>query len=188
MKVKRTFLIIGLLPLATTFSLAQSDTGKPEKKTTFGLEADVVPYILGGYHGSVVVGNNQWRFRGVYVGLTTPNSLLDDGFIDNKIRVGAVIIDYFFQPNWKKFFISTGFEYLSGNLSHEQATSTSNYNGVLWTAGAGYVWKFHKNFYLAPHVAFTLRVSGDSQVSLDTFTQSIPSFQPEGVLRAGWHF
>jgi hypothetical protein len=48
MKVKRTFLIIGLLALATSFSLAQSDTGKPEKKTTFGLEAAVVPNILGG--------------------------------------------------------------------------------------------------------------------------------------------
>jgi hypothetical protein len=80
MKVKRTFLIIGLLALATSFSLAQSDTGKPEKKTTFGLEAAVVPNILGGYHGSVVVGYNQWHFSGVFVGLTTPNSLLDDGF------------------------------------------------------------------------------------------------------------
>lgn len=61
MKVKRTFLIIGLLALATSFSLAQSDTGKPEKKTTFGLEAAVVPNILGGYHGSVVVGYNQCK-------------------------------------------------------------------------------------------------------------------------------
>jgi hypothetical protein len=69
MKVKRTFLIIGLLALATSFSLAQSDAGKPEKKTTFGLEAAVVPNILGGYHGSVVVGYNQWHFSGVFRGI-----------------------------------------------------------------------------------------------------------------------
>jgi hypothetical protein len=66
MKVKRTFLIIGLLALATSFSLAQSDAGK---KTTFGLEAAVVPNILGGYHGSVVVGYNQWHFSGVFRGI-----------------------------------------------------------------------------------------------------------------------
>jgi predicted Mrr-cat superfamily restriction endonuclease len=48
------------------------------------------------------------------------------GFKDNKIMVGAVMVDYCFQPNWNKFFISTGVEYLSENLAHEQATSTSN--------------------------------------------------------------
>jgi hypothetical protein len=102
------------------------------------------------------------------------------GFKDNKIMVGAVMVDYCFQPNWNKFFISTGVEYLSENLAHEQATSTSNYNCMLWTAGAGFVWKFAKNFYLAPHVAFTVRVSGDSKVNVSSYSQSIHAFQPEG--------
>ncbi len=157
--MKKTLILVCLMAGIVTPMQAQSSADQKERRTTFGLEADVVPYILGGYHGSVVVGYNQWRFRGVFVGLTTPSSLLDEGFKDNKVKVGAIIVDYFFQPNWKKFFISTGVEYLSGNLGHEKVSSTSNYNGVLWTAGGGYVWKFHKNFYLAPHVAFTLRVS-----------------------------
>lgn len=186
--MKKTLIVVGFMTLFTAFSFAQTGSNKPENKTTVGLEADAVPYLLGGYHGSVVVGYNQWRFRGVFVGLTTPNSLLDNGFKDNKIKVGALIVDYFFQPDWKKFFVSTGVEYLNGNLSHENVAATSNYNGILWTAGAGYVWKFYKNFYLAPHVAFTLRVSGDSQVAVGAFTQKLPSFQPEGGLRLGWHF
>lgn len=102
------------------------------------------------------------------------------GFKDNKIMVGAVMVDYCFQPNWNKFFISTGVEYLSENLAHEQATSTSNYNCMLWTAGAGFVWKFAKNFYLAPHLAFTVRVFGDSKVNVGSYSQSIHAFQPEG--------
>ncbi|MBS1556537.1 MAG: hypothetical protein JSU09_16570 [Bacteroidetes bacterium] len=187
--MKKTFMLVCLVAGIVVITRAQSTTNEsPKKKTMFGLEADVVPYFLGGYHGSAVVGYNQWRFRGVFVGLTTPNSLLDDGFKDNKIKVGAIIVDYFFQPNWKKLFISTGVEYLGGNLSHENVGTTSDYNSILWTAGAGYVWKFYKNFYLAPHVAFTLRVSGDSKVSVGSFTQSLPSFQPEGGLRVGWHF
>ncbi len=185
--MKKTWILVFLVA-TVTLTHAQSGNHQKERKTTFGLEADVVPYVLGGFHGSIVVGYNQWRFRGVYVGLTTPNSLLDEGFKDNKVKVGAIIVDYFFQPNWDKFFISTGVEYLSGNLSHEKVSSTGSYNSILWTAGGGYVWKFHKNFYLAPHVAFTLRVSGDSQVGVGSFTQSIPAFQPEGGLRVGWHF
>ena len=77
---------------------------------------------------------------------------------------------------------------MRGNIKHDESNATGEYNRVLFTAGAGYAWKFYKNFYLAPHVAFTLGIGGDKEVQIEEFEQSLPLFQPEGGLRVGFYF
>ncbi len=187
MKSKFAFTVI--LVCFGSLAFAQTSTQKNNsiKISTIGIEADVVPYILGGYHGSIWYGYKHLRFRGVYVNGTIDFGL-SNGFEKNKIQVGAVIIDYFFKNNWKKHFLSTGLEYLDGNISNKYSSKSADYNTVLFTAGGGYVFKIYKNFYVAPHVAFTLRIAGDKTVEIDGYKQDTPFFQPEGGLRLGWHF
>ena len=56
-----------------------------------------------------------------------------------------------------------GFE---GRIQPGTKTSTANYHNTVFTIGAGYVWKFHKNFYLTPWGAMPLNVTGDNGVPM----------------------
>ena len=59
---------------------------------------------------------------------------------------------------------------------------------TIFTIGGGYVWKFHKNFYLNPWVAGHLSIAGDKAVVVDESTYEPPLFLPEISLKLGWHF
>lgn len=184
---KINFIFVLVMFLSTQLYAQKTKKEEIIKKSTFGVEVDVVPYALGGVHGSVWYGYKNFRFRGVYVKGQIDFGL-SNGFEKNKIQVGAFIVDYFFKPNWNKFFISAGLEYVKGNISNKNTSNTADYDLYLFTAGGGYAWHFFKNFYLAPHVAFTLRIGGTQEVTLDGYRQNTPLFQPEGGLRVGWHF
>lgn len=180
-------LLTACLLVWTTLPLtAAANTPEPQRQTV-GVEIETVPYFFGGYHGSLFYGYEHWRVRGVIVNATLDIGL-SNGFEKNKLLVGAAIFDYFFQPEWRGWFLSSGFEYASGNISNKNVPGSADYKLWLFTAGAGYAWKFMGNLYIAPHVAFALRVAGDKTVSIQGVSQDTPLIQPEAGLRIGWHF
>lgn len=165
---------------------AEPETKEPQRQTA-GVEVETVPYFFGGYHASLFYGYEHWRARAVIVGATLDIGL-SNGFEKNKVKIGALIFDYFFNRDWRGWFLSSGFEYLSGNISNKNVTGSVDYQAYLFTAGGGYAWKFWGNLYIAPHISFTLRMAGDKSVQLLSYAQDIPVFQPMAGLRVGWHF
>jgi hypothetical protein len=67
------------------------------EKTVVGFELDALPYITGGYYGSVWSGRNQFRLRGVISEVNVPSFATEDNFKENKIKAYALIIDFFFK-------------------------------------------------------------------------------------------
>src|SRR5947208_5696485 len=61
---KTTRALIGLITV-TGGLRAQDTSGGQARRTTVGVEIDVLPYILSGYYGSLWVGRGQWRARAV---------------------------------------------------------------------------------------------------------------------------
>lgn len=180
-------LLISCLGVVTALPVSGAATTPEPQSHTIGVEIETVPYFFGGYHGSLFYGYEHWRVRGVIVNATLDIGL-SNGFEKNKLLVGAVIFDYFFKQEWRGWFLSSGFEYASGNISNKNVPGSADYKLWLFTAGAGYAWKLLGNLYIAPHVAFTLRMAGDKTVSIQGFSQDTPLIQPEAGLRVGWHF
>ena len=177
----KCILIAGLLFLVTFNGISQN------RSTTIGFEIDALPYLTGGYYGSFWIGNNHLRYRGVVAKTTVPDFLVKDGFTENKIQAYAFITDYFFKPNFQKWWIAAGIEYWKGQIQTDARQSTSEYENAMFTTGGGYVWKFYKNFYLNPWVGIHLRVAGDDRVVVDTKEFTPPFFTPEISLKIGWH-
>jgi len=61
-----------------------------------GTELDLVPYIFDGYYVSVVAGYGRWRVRLVHTDIKTPVFTTQSGFEDNRLRINAYIVDYYF--------------------------------------------------------------------------------------------
>ncbi|TMU56500.1 hypothetical protein [Flagellimonas algicola] len=179
-----TFLFSFLL---LTAALGQ-DTENLVKKTTVGFELDAVPYLFEGYYGSVWVGHNHLRYRAVITKIETPSFILEDGFTNNEMKVYAAIVDYFFKPGFEGWWIGPGLEYWDATIQTDAKLETAEYNNTIFTLGGGYVWKFHKNFYLNPWAAVHLRIAGDKEVRVDQSIYETPLLIPEISLKLGWHF
>lgn len=182
----RSLFIVVLSILLLNVARGQTDT--LNKTTTVGFELDAIPYIFKGYYGSVWVGHNHFRYRAVITKIETPNFILEDGFTNNDMNVYAAIVDYFFKPDFEGWWIGPGLEYWDATIQTDAQLETAEYRNIIATLGGGYVWKFHKNFYLNPWVAGHFRIAGDKEVSVDQSIYETPLFIPEISLKLGWHF
>jgi hypothetical protein len=184
MSLHKIILCISLCIFATSNLSAQTKSSK----TTVGFELDALPYISGGYYGSVWIGHNNLRYRAVVAKINTPDFVIPSGFTNNELQAYAAIVDYFFRPDFKKWWVGSGIEYWKGKIQSDAKISTGKYNQTVFTVGGGYVWKFYKNFYLNPWAAVHVRLTGDSKVIVDSAKFKPSFFTPEASLKIGWHF
>ena len=179
-------IILVLLVLIPGISFAQ--TKDTTCNVAVGFELDALPYITGGYYGSAWVGYKHMRYRAIVTKINTPEFVLQDGFTNNKIQAYTVIADYFFKPNFEKFWVGAGIEYWDGNIQSDAKLSTEKYKNWIFTVGGGYVWKFYKNFYVNPWAAAHIRIAGDTKVTVDGKEFKPALFTPEFSVKIGWCF
>lgn len=175
-----------LLIIACSTVRAQSE--KMSSETAIGFEVDALPYITGGYYGSVWVGKNHMRYRAILTKIKVPEFVLKDDFTNNEIQAYTLIADYFFKPNFEKWWVGAGLEYWQGKIQSEAKIETAKYNNTIFTVGGGYVWKFYRNFYLNPWVALHVKISGDSKVLVDNKIFEPSFITSEASLKIGWYF
>ncbi|MEM9328313.1 MAG: hypothetical protein AAGA85_21780 [Bacteroidota bacterium] len=181
--MKSFFLILVLVAC----HLTNAQTPEPRHET-IGFELDALPYIVGGFYGSIWYGRNQMRYRAVITKITTPEFVLDDGFTNNDMYVYALITEYFFKPGFDGWWVGTGLEYWDAEIQTDAELETAEYENYIFTVGSGYAWKFYKNFYLNPWAAVHLRIAGDSQVPVDELIFEPALLLPEVSVKLGWHF
>jgi hypothetical protein len=176
-------LLVALLTFSSSYGQSDSIT-----TTTLGFELDALPYITGGYYASIWVGHKHFRYRAVVTKASTPDFFLEDGFTNNDLMVYAVIADYFFKPNFEKWWLGIGMEVWDEKIQTDAKMQTTAFTNTIATLGAGYVWKFYRNFYLNPWAAGHVRVGGNKNVKVDNKTFKPTLFTPEASLKLGWHF
>lgn len=168
--------------------IAQGQSEKESSTISIGTEVDVLPFLTGGYYGSIWVSKDHFRYRAIVTNVTTPEFMLEDGFTNNEMNVYALVADYFFEPSVEKWWIGAGVEYWDGSIQTDALTSTSHYNNFIFTVGGGFVWKFYKNFYVNPWAAVHLRMAGDTSVAVDDKIFEPAFFTPEASVKIGWYF
>ncbi len=188
----RYFLITFLILTFSIKGFGQPDStvSKKQSNLTVGFEIDALPYITGGYYFSSWVGINKHkqRIRPVIAKVNIPDFMFDtDAFNRNTIQVYAIVVDYFFKPDFKGFLIGTGIEYWDGEIE-DNFSETAKYSNWIFTLGVGYVWKFWDNLYINPWLAAHVRIAGDEEVQVGFFTFLTPFITPQISVKIGWHF
>lgn len=98
-KMKFSLIIIYALIFSNNV-FGQSDTTKFKNSSNLkiGFEIDALPYLTGGYYGSVWLGlhKQKLRFRPIIAEVNIPNFLLEEEFDRNTLLDYAFVVDYFF--------------------------------------------------------------------------------------------
>ena len=196
MKTKTIILLLLIAAIPGRFALQAQTTpisnsavsGPVTCPVTIGFELDALPFITGGYYGSVWVGHNRFRYRAIVTRLNAPDFYVASGFTRNKINAYTLIADYFFKPHFEKWWVGAGIEYWDCSIQADTKIQTATYQNTIFTLGGGYVWKFYRNFYLNPWVGGHLRLAGDQNVAVDAKTYKPALLSPEASVKLGWHF
>ncbi|HVV07084.1 MAG TPA: hypothetical protein VHC96_22805 [Puia sp.] len=178
------------LPLLLLLSSLASSGQKTPAPSGFtgGVEADVLPFLTGGYYMSVWGGYKHVRYRIVLTEVNTPQFLLPEKFSNNEIEAYALIADYFFHRDFQGCWIGTGLEWWKGQIDTRDASATGRYTAYLYTIGTGYVWNIYRGFYLNPWAGAHLKVGGDHFAHVGLLEYTPPLLTPEVSFKIGWHF
>ena len=160
---------------------------KNSKQWMVGTELDLLPYLFGGYYVSAVAGYGHWRARLVSTELTTPDFVTPSGFEDNNLDVTAYIIDYYFKPGFKGWWISPGYETWKGDIKETSSGVRKNYQTDILTLGGGYTYHFNDYLYINPWAAVHIPIGGDKEVRFAQDTYKIKT-TPEASIKIGIHF
>lgn len=176
------FIIVGLV-LIYSNSLALEN-----KESNFGIELDALPYLTGGYYLSGWYGKNNYRVRAVLASVNIPEFIVKDGFENNELLAYALIVDYFPKPNFEGVWYGIGLEAWKSSIESSGDNVKSNYENYVFTAGAGYTWYFHNNFYLNPWFAIHGIIGGDERVNVGTKVFEPEKITGEVSLKVGLRF
>lgn len=201
MKWIRNYALAAMILSAASVAEAQ-DATPCSMNPTVGFELDALPYLSNGWYFSGWVGfkQSQIRLRPIIAKSDVPSFMLDSDFKKNTLRVNAFVVDYFFKPDFKGFWIGTGFEQWNGKITTKEVlptyenwivpeqSMTKSYKSYVFTLGGGYVWKIYKNLYLNPWVAGHLKIGGENNVAVGSKVFKPSRFIPEASLKLGWHF
>lgn len=162
-----------------------------EDRVHFGLEVDALPFIFGGYYGSVWTSVDNFRFRAIVTQINQPDFVTQDGFEDLETNAYTFLVDYFpFVDNGdlSGLWIGAGAEYWDNSVVNSEDKVSGDFENYIFTLGAGYVIKIYKNLYINPWGAFHLRVAGDKEMQIGTKKYDCPLILPEVSVKLGWYF
>ena len=165
---------------------ASSPQGAPAR-WSFGGEIDALPFVSNGYYGSGFAGHNDWKFRAVVARSTVPSFMVSDGFRDKRTDAYALLADRCVGARRQKRegqWVAGGAEYWRNRIRTEDSTAYSCYHDFMLTAGAGYVWKFSRHFYLNPWGAGHVAVAGERNILVSGKSFKQPVFTPRA--RSNW--
>lgn len=158
-----------------------------KKEWMVGTELDLVPFVFDGYYTSIIGGYKNYRGRFILTKITTPSFVTQTGFKDNKLRVNAYVVDYYFEEGFEGWWIGPGIEIWKGSVEEKSSGVVNNYKTTIFTLGGGYTFRFNDHLYLNPWVAVHVPVGGDRKVAFANDTFKIKPV-PEGSLKIGFNF
>lgn len=184
-------LFFALLALSSAAFAADPATSKPAASWRFGTELDALPYATGGYYGSAFAARDAWRLRGVVARATAPGFTVSDGFEDKRTDAYAFLVDRFIGPRSRRqegFWVGGGVELWRNRIRREGVSDYAKYNNTMLTAGAGYVWRISRHFYINPWAGAHFVVAGDRNVNVSGATYTQPRITPEVSVKFGFTF
>jgi hypothetical protein len=186
--MKKMALTAMIVLTITVIAFAQKEN-QIECKSNFsiGTELDLLPYITGGYYGSVVFGYNNFRLRPIYSKANQPKFVLPGGFDKNEMDVYAILFDYFLNDdnNLKGWWIGAGFEYWKNNVRNKINKEEKSFDSQIFTVGGGYTWFITDNIFLNPWCAGHFTIAGDTDVEVGNKNYKAKFFLPEASLKIG---
>ncbi len=153
-----------------------------------GVEINPLPFITGGYSGSLWWGFNRIRIRGGTAFTSVPGFLVTQGFKENKIRSYALECDYFYSDAFKGLWTGGGLDYWQNSVINSDDGTKGKFTNYVLTLSAGYLYKIWNEIYISPSASIHMVVAGDKVVEVGNSTYNQNTIIPAISINIGYHF
>ena len=181
---------IGITFLALfAVAILLADTSELSKWKLF-TELDGLPYITGGYYGSVGLAKQHIRLRVVHAMMNIPSFSTPKGFDNYENRTWTLLADYCPSENGytKGVWIGSGMEYWQNKLRNKEDHTTKEFNLAIYTLGGGYIIPISGHLFINPWVASHVPLTSKREYIIGNKTAKLPAIYAEGSLKLGWRF
>ena len=180
--MKRNLLVVILM---CSINLFGQDT-KPGQ-LSFGVEQDVLPYVLSGYIVTGWMGRDFVRCRFSYAEAQTPQFMLQTGIGKDKVNAFGISLEYFFKENFEGWWLGPGVGFWTNNLESEDMGQAKN-ESVIFSFGGGYNYFITRWLYTSPWIALHTRVSGTDLLDVSDASYKPIILTPELSIKLGVKF
>jgi hypothetical protein len=164
--------------------MSQSASDSSRSRFYFGLEQDVLPYILKGFIATGWVGRNHVRCRLSYAEATKPKFVLPENISVDRVHAFGISFEYFTKEKFKGLWVGPGIG-LWNNYFKDNGTTEGKYQSLIFTIGSGYNLSITNWLYFSPWVALHTRIGGtnDHKTGMSVYTPAI--ITPEVSIKLG---
>lgn len=172
-----------ILFIFSTILLGQDNS----KIIKFGSETDLVPFVTGGYYGSVWVSYDHFRIRSILANVNMPGFMTPKGFDEYEVKANAITIDYFFNKDLSGLWIAGGIEFWENRVRNEDNFVSEKFNSTILTLGGGYVIDLWENIYINPWGAIHYSLlKNEKNIGGKIFEEKV--LLPEFSVKIGYRF
>jgi hypothetical protein len=186
--LRKTIYILFFLLFIFQLTIGQKRrSGHGQTYYACGAEANIIPYLSGGYSGTLWWGINHIRISGTFAKTNTWNIFVPSGFENNVVQSYALNGEYFFSPAFKNLWAGGGAEYWQGAVDNADDHAHGEYTNYMLTVGAGYVIKIWKGIYVNAAGSVHLVVAGGKVVEVGNATFNANTIVPDVAIKIGYH-
>lgn len=190
-KITGWLMLLLIISVTPVFAANTGENTREPRKFAYGIEIDALPYVTGGSYISSWVGFEKYRLRLVLSDVNIPEFTYSEDFEDWNSKAGAIICDYFWNPQNQPLsgpWIGFGLEHWDNEIIEKLSGAKASFEQDVLTIGGGYVHYLSKHCFINPWVAGHLRLNGDSKITVGSKTFKNKALQFEASLKLGWKF
>ena len=169
--------------------IAISDTVMAEGK--YGIESNLVPFFLDGYHASVWYGKNGYRARVVTAKSDYPSSLVQSGFEDQTLTFYEVEFDIFFgdkKDQFRGLWIAAGYGRTKQEIRSETTGSEASIRTNDIHFGTGYTFEITNDITLNPWIGGAYHLNIPTNVEVGSEVWNPDDIDLVGGVKLGYEF
>lgn len=157
-------------------------------KIYFGLEQDVLPYVLSGFIITGWAGIKKTRLRLSYAHANSPKFFRKKNIDFEQTRATGLNVEFFFKPEFEGFWVGPGLGYWWNTVKNEETGQVRDFTSAVVSVGGGYNWFIWKGLYISPWLAAHFRLSGNKGFEMGGELYKPMLITPEISLKIGWCF
>lgn len=150
----------------------------------FGLEQDVLPYILGGYIATAWLGKDHLRGRFSFAKSNIPGFYRADEILKDRVTAFGINFEYFVKQDFRGLWFGLGYGMWTNDVEFISENTYVHLSNIV-SVGGGYNYHITNRIYISPWLALHTRIDGTSEVFIDSDRYIASRLTPEVSMKIG---
>lgn len=184
------FIVFLFFIFGNSVRASERDTVPTAYRTLYwGIEQEVLPYVLNGYALGGWGGLGRARLRLAAVRVDMPSFIRSPLLDRERINAHSICVDFFLKDKFEGFYFGGGGGYWRHRVIPKSNVGDGErqFYSLIFSGGCGYNWLIWKGLYISPWLALHTRLTGNNAVNWgNDLTYRPEMLLPEIAIKIGW--